>query len=146
MSGFITNTGENYLLDLLCRAQRAPETLYIALIASKEPTKFTTGNELDEPDVDEYARIAYPNSSGNWSERSGEMTNLVEVSSVVVSGNETWPTIRYWGILDAATGGNLLWAGGFNGSITMEEGDQIVFEAGDLTLRTASYLSRVSLI
>lgn len=146
MSGFITNTGENFLLDLVCRAQRAPESYWIALIASQQPTKFTSGTEVDEPDVAEYSRIEYKNYSGAWTERSGEMSNALEVSSVVVSGNEVWPTLRHWGIMDASSGGNLLWAGSFANPIVLHTGDQIVFAPGDITLRTAAYMSRVSLI
>jgi len=145
MSGFITNTGENFLLDLICQAVVAPDTLYVALIVNEEPTKFTTGEELDEPDVGEYARIPYANFSGNWSERSGEMSNLLPIESVQLSGNEVWPTIRHWGLLDAPFGGNLLWAGTFDNPITLEEGDTVLFEPGSITLRTASYMSRVSL-
>lgn len=146
MSGFITNTGENFLLDLICRAVRPPETLWIALIANKEPTKFTVGLELDEPQVSEYERIPYPNSSGNWSARSGEMSNLLAVESAVLSGNEEWPTIRHWGVLNSEQGGDLLWAGSFISPLRLTEGDQVTLPAGSLTLRTAAYSSRVSVI
>jgi hypothetical protein len=146
VSGFITNTGENFLLNLICRDSTAPDMFWLALITRNEPTKFTTGAEIDEPDVNEYARIPYQNVSGNWSARSGEMSNILPARSVVVSGNEVWPTIRHWGILDAQFGGNLLWAGSFDNPINLNEGDWVEFAPGAITLRTASYLSRTSLI
>lgn len=146
MSGFITNTGENFLLELICQGVRPPETLWVALIAANEPTKFTTGDELDEPTVPEYARIPYTNSSGNWSERSGEMSNLLPISSEEVTGNDVWPTISHWGLLDSSIGGNLLWAGSFDNPIVLNAGDRVTFPPGSITLRMSSYTSRVSLI
>jgi len=146
MSGFITTTGENFLLELICRGVQPPETLWLALIANNEPTKFSTGAEIDEPDVTEYARIPYLNQSGNWSERAGQMSNTITVETPPISGNVVWPTIRHWGLLDAEFGGNLLWAGTLDAPITPREGDVIEMPPGTIIIRTASYMSRVSAI
>lgn len=144
MSGFLTSTGENFLLDLISRATQAPAVLYVALIANEPPTHFLSGGELDEPVITQYARAAYANESGNWTERTGEMSNTIQVSWPVVE-TEPWPTINHWGLLDAPESGRLLWAGTFDSPIELDVGDQLVLPPGFITLRTTNYITRVSL-
>ena len=143
MSGFLTGTGENFLLDLICRAVTAPQSYYLALIVNESPTHFLNGSELDEPTNAQYARAEYANSPGNWSERSGEMSNTNTIEFPVVT--EVWPTVRHWGLLDAPESGNLLWAGSFENPIELEEGDRLILPAGAITIRTTNYITRVSL-
>lgn len=145
MSGFITQSGSNFLLDLLCRAIQAPQEYYVALIANTPPTAFSDGITLDEPTIDSYQRIAYANAPGNWSERTEEMSNTYDIAFPVVGADEVWPSIAYWGILDQDQGGQLLWAGSFADVIELEPGDQIVLPAGSITLRTVNYVTRVSM-
>ena len=145
MSGFLTGTGRNYLLDLLCRAVQAPQYYYFALIVNETPTHFLNGSELDEPTIAQYERVAYPNSPGNWSDRTEEMYNTSEIVFPVVEDIEPWPTIRHWGLLDAPESGNLLWAGSFENPIELETGDQLVLPVGSIVLRTTNYITRVSL-
>lgn len=143
MSGFITGSGENFLLDLICRAVTAPQNFYLALMVNEPPSHFLSGSELDEPLVEEYARAEYQNSPGNWSERTGEMFNTTQISFAVAK--TAWPTIRHWGLLDAPESGTLLWAGTFDNPVELEVGDQLTFPVGFITLRTTSYITRVSL-
>lgn len=140
----MTSTGENFLLDLLCRATVAPQVYYVALITSEPPTHFLGGDELDEPTVAQYARAAYANDPGTWSDRTGEMSNTEDIEFPVVV-DEVWPTINHWGLLDAEASGTLLFAGSFDAPIDLAIGDQLVIPAGFLTLRTTNYVSRISL-
>jgi len=143
VSGFLTGTGENFLLDLLCRAVVAPQSYWLALIANETPTHFLNGSELDEPTNSQYARAEYHNSPGNWTERSGEMSNTNVIEFPVIT--EDWPTIRHWGLLDSPESGNLLWAGSFENPIDLEIGDRLILPAGAITIRTTNYITRVSL-
>lgn len=146
MSGFITSTGENFLLDLICGGAKPPPTLWLALICENEPTKFSTGDDIDEPTVSEYVRLPYVNQPGNWSEREGEMSNVIEIATTPLTGNDVWPVIRHWGLLDDEFSGNLLWAGSLEAPMAPVADDVISFPPGTIVIRTASYLSRVSSI
>lgn len=143
MSGFITGAGENFLLDLICRAATPPQNYYLALMVNEPPSHFLSGAELDEPVLNGYARAEYQNSPGNWSARTGEMYNTAPIAFSVAT--EPWPTIRHWGLLDAPESGTLLWAGSFDNPVELDVGDQLTFPVGFITLRTTSYITRVSL-
>jgi len=94
--------------------------------------------------VAQYARAPYNNEPGTWSDRTGEMSNTLDIEFPIVV-DEDWPTINHWGLLDSDASGTLLFAGSFDSPLDLMIGDQLVVPAGFLTLRTTNYISRVSL-
>ena len=79
-------------------------------------------------------------SGSGWSTpSSGSVTNTFQVTYPRASG--TWGNIRYVGIMDAITGGNLLFWGQFNSDKTITEFDTFYIEAEDLTLTLGGGMS-----
>lgn len=143
MSGFITNSGENYLLDLVTGAMNAHPVYYIALITNEPPTQFISGFDLDEPQVADYTRASVLNIPGNWTPPSGEIANLDVIEFSIAE--EDWGIIRHYAICDSQEGGEVLWAGDFEIPVTIEEGDQLIIHPGALVIRATTYRSRVEM-
>jgi hypothetical protein len=143
MSGYITNAGENYLLDLLTgRAAHLPR-YYLALVVSKQPSKFISGAELDEPLAGEYERVVYPNEDAYWTASAGEIHNTVGMA--FPEAVTDWGTVKYWAMCDSPESGDVLWAGAFTLPLVVMAGDRVDLDPGTMTLRVTSYTARVSL-
>lgn len=143
MSGFITNAGENYLLDLVCGRQAFLPAYYVALVINERPSQFIQGWELDEPVNEDYARARYDNIPLGWTDSAGEVSNTLVLSFPQASSN--WGTIRHWAICTAAEGGEVLWAGSLETPLEVHPEDRVTFQPGALTIRATSYATRVSL-
>lgn len=142
-SGFITNAGENYLLDLVCGRQAALPAYYVALIINERPSQFIRGTELDEPRVTDYTRARYDNIPLGWTESSGEVSNTLALTFPMAESY--WGTIRHWAICTEIEGGEVLWAGSVETPFEVHSEDRVSFQPGALTIRATSYSTRVSL-
>lgn len=142
-SGFITNAGENYLLDLVCGRQAFLPAYYVALIVNERPSQFIVGWELDEPLYEDYARARYDNIPLGWTTATGEVSNTLALSFPVAQNS--WGTIRHWAICTSEESGDVLWAGSLETPIEVYATDQVTFPPGALTIRATSYSTRVSL-
>jgi hypothetical protein len=106
---------ENLIIDHLFRSRTWPKptALYAALFTGS-PSDAGGGTEVAGGS---YARVNLPPSDANWkatqggttgnsSGTTGQTSNAVAI--VFPSPTADWGTVSYYGIFDAASGGNLL--------------------------------------
>lgn len=131
MSSF-GNYLENELLDHVwgAAAYTAPVTLYLAL-STADPTDDASG--IAEPGGGSYARLAVANNPTNWPAASGgSKSNGTDMTFVTATAS--WGVITHMAIYDALTGGNMLAHAALTSSKTIDNGDTVIFEIGNLTI------------
>ena len=131
MSSF-GNYLENELLDHVwgAAAYTAPATLYLAL-STADP--LDDGSGLNEPSGGSYARLAVANNLTTWpAATGGSKSNGVDMTFVTATAS--WGVISHMAIFDAVTGGNMLAHAALTSSKTIDNGDTVIFEAGNLTI------------
>lgn len=119
-----SNYLENAILNHFFRntSTTSPTTVYIALYTS-DPTDADTGTEVSGGS---YARQAVTFSAPS----NGVISNSSTITFPVATAN--WGTITHFGIRDASTGGNLLVYGAFETAKTINAGDQLIINPGNL--------------
>jgi hypothetical protein len=106
-----------------------PGTVYIALYTAA-PTDAGGGTEVTGGS---YARVAVTNNATNWPAASpGSKQNGTAFTFPQATAN--WGTVVAFGILDAASGGNLLYWGDLTASKTVENGDTAEFAVSGITI------------
>jgi len=123
---------ENELLDHVWAnaAYAAPATLYLAL-STADPTDDGTG--IAEPGGGSYARLAVANNLTNWPAASGgSKSNGTDMTFVTATAS--WGVITHMAFFDALTGGNMLAHAALTSSKTIDNGDTVIFEIGNLTI------------
>mgnify|MGYP001094525982 CR=1 FL=1 len=117
---------ENKLLDHVFRntAYTSPASVYLALYTSN-PGDDNSGIEVSGGN---YARQAVTFNAPS----GGSITNSADISFPEATAD--WGTVTHFGIMDASTGGNLLWHGALDNSKSILTGDQIIIKAGGLTV------------
>ena len=107
-----------------------PATVYVALYTAT-PSDSGGGTEVSGGS---YARVAVTNNSTNWPAASGgSKSNGTAITFPTPSAN--WGTVTSFGILDASSGGNLLYWGALAANKTINNGDAAPqFAAGALTI------------
>lgn len=117
---------ENALLNHVLRniPLTSPATVYVALFTS-DPTDANTGTEVSGGS---YARQPVTFDPPT----NGSTANSADIEFPVATAN--WGTITHAGIMDAETGGNLLWHQALQTSKLIESGDQFRIPAGQLTV------------
>ncbi len=131
MSSF-GNYLENELLDHVFgnSAYSAPATLYLAL-STADPTD--DGSGLNEPSGGSYARLGVTNNLTNFpAATGGSKSNGVDFTFVTATAS--WGVISHMAIFDAVSGGNMLAHAALTSSKTIDNGDTVIFEAGNLTI------------
>jgi len=122
----MSNYLENKVLDhtLKTTAYTMPTTLYLALYTS-DPTDADTGTEVTGG---AYARQAavFGAAVGGVASNSGVVTFPVATVS--------WGTVTHVGIRDAITIGNLLYSGILSVSQLVGINNQLVFNAGQISI------------
>lgn len=110
---------------------------YVALFLS-DPTDAGVGTEVSGGS---YARIrVYANGGGSpaWNtsvvDGSGYLIDNAD-DIIFATATADWGTITYFGIYDAASGGNLLVHGALTSSKTIASGEDFKFAAGDLNVK-----------
>lgn len=101
-----------------------PTTVYIALFKS-DPTAANTGTEVSGTG---YSRVA----CSFYSASGGNVTN--SANAVFGPAVGSWGTVTHFGILDALTGGNLLFYGTLVASKVISDGDAAQFNVSDLSI------------
>lgn len=120
---------EDALLNAVLRntSYTSPATVYLALLTG-DPTDDASGmsNELSGGS---YARasIAFDAPSG------GSVANTADLEFTNLSGVSVTP-ISHVAILDASSGGNLLFHGALASSKVVPDGEDFVIRAGDLVV------------
>lgn len=118
----------NFLEDAILRATLtgntyAGGTVYVALYSSG-PTEASSATEL--------SGSGYARSSVAFSVTSGTATNTANVTIGPATAN--WSTATGWGIVDASTGGNILYAGNFGVPQTVKDTRSLTFETGKISI------------
>lgn len=123
---------ENELLDHVLRneAYTPPSSVWIAL--------FTADNGLESGDITgevsggAYARMEVGGTSGRdfAVASSGATENSQDITFPTATAD--WGTVTHMAIMDAETGGNVLLHGSLSVSKTVNNGDTVKYNAGDL--------------
>jgi hypothetical protein len=105
----LTNYIENKLIDHIFRTNKWTPTglIYVGLILSGTDFEAGTVSEVSSIGTG-YARVARAPLDANWTApvTNGTTSNVASIQFPGATAD--WGTITYYGIWDAATGGNLL--------------------------------------
>ena len=120
---------ENKILDhiLGTTAYTAPTTVYIGLATAS----FADDNSGTELTGNNYSRV----SAAFDAAASGTADNTAAIEFAAATGS--WGSVGFFGIFDAASGGNLLIHGAFTTAKTIASGDVLKIAAGDLDITAA---------
>lgn len=120
---------ENKLVNLVLRNEpfTPPSTVYLALYTS-DPTDAGTGTEVSGG---AYERQVITFGAPN----DGMSSNDSEILFPIATAN--WGTITHIGLLDAKTGGNLLFHGEITTPKTISTNDQLKINIGDISVTLA---------
>lgn len=135
MSGQLTVWGAGQLLTSYFVGSAEPvENFYLALILAIPPSPYMDGSELDEPQVDDYSRIAIPNDALNWvnDAQPQEIYNVLPAQFITAVSD--WGQIGYWALTNAPTDGFNFIVGNLENPVLIEAGDQAVISEGDLSI------------
>lgn len=128
-------SASNYLeLELLDHAlggadYSRPATVYVSLHTA-DPGETGT-NEVAA--AGNYSRASVTNNATNFPAASaGSKSNGTTITFATPSA--TWGTVTHWGIWDAASSGNLLFAGALSVAKTINSGDGVSIGIGSLTV------------
>lgn len=106
MAGGITENGRNYLLSVGFGGAAVDATYYMALLLT-EPDEDDDGTTINEPSGGSYARASVTNNVTNFPTPTvGVMTNGTDVTFATATAD--WGLIKYVGICDAVSAGDLL--------------------------------------
>lgn len=104
-------------------------TTYVGLFTTTPTIPAGTGGVEVSTSGTAYARVAL---GGDWgAAASGTLTNSTAITFPTATAS--WGTIVGFGIFDAATAGDLLWAGTLTTSLTVNGADTFSFPASSLT-------------
>jgi len=136
MSDAISNYLENAAMNhLFGKATLTAPTVYLVLIDESldgAPTDADTGTTLadKEPQGASYVRKA--TVAGDWgSAASGALTNTAAFE--FVEAQESWGQITHVALVDASSGGNMLWYGAVQTPRTIGQGVVAKISAGAIT-------------
>lgn len=129
---------ENKVLDHVLgnTAFTQPTTLYLGLWTADDGLE--SGTITSEVSGGSYARqdIDVDGSSGAFDTSSGgSSSNTQTITFPAATAN--WGTITHVAVMDASTGGNVLFHGAVTTSKTIESGDTFQVSAGNLTISLA---------
>ena len=143
LEGRMSDYLENKLIDFIFRGQNytLPVNLYVALYS----TPIRDYLDAEELSGEGYARVAVPRTLLSWAATQGPgITEPSGGTSGMTSNNipvqfpvarSEWGTATWWGILDAPTGGNMLFYGELLFPRTIYPGDMpITFQPGDMMI------------
>ena len=125
MSNFL----ENALINATLRntTYTSPTVVYVGLYTT-DPTDANTGTQVTGGS---YARQAATFGAPS----NGASTTTADITFPTATAD--WGTIPYFGIFDAVSAGNMLYHGALNDSKTIQTGDILKIETGNLTVTLA---------
>jgi hypothetical protein len=125
MSNFL----ENALINATLRntSYTSPAVVYVGLYTT-DPTDANTGTQVTGGS---YARQA----STFGAPADGGSTTTADITFPTATAD--WGTIPYFAIFDAVSAGNMLYHGALNNSKTIQTGDILKIETGNLTVTLA---------
>lgn len=116
-------------------AVTAPATVYIAL-STAAYSDAATGSSMTEVSGGAYARVAVTNNTTNWPAATGTSpaTKSNGTAFTFPTATASWGTILSFYIVDAASGGNVLYGGDLTTSKAIASGDTATFAASSITV------------
>jgi hypothetical protein len=141
MSGLLTLNGAQVMLtSVFGGGGTPPESFYMALIRTVEPSPYITGEELDEPDDVGYARVPILNTAETWvvDDATPNVVTMV-VPATFQAATEDWGTVSYWALTDAATGGECYLVGKLERPLIVNDGDTVSIEAYELDVEIGPF-------
>lgn len=120
----------NQLMNHVLRSVPYPDpaAVYLALFTDMTNVE-EAGNLANELSGNGYARKVI---SGLPAASAGSITNDVAITFAPTTGD--WTTVVGWAVMDAETGGNVLYAGTLTTARTFLTGDTPYIAAGTLTI------------
>lgn len=131
---------ERLLLDAVLGGQSfpVPTDVYLALFTTGTLDDDSTGSVpgADEVAGGSYARLTITNNLANFpaATGSGPATKQNGATFTFPEATADWGTVTQWALVDAATGGNILYFGSFDVPKAILTGDTASFPAGNLTI------------
>ena len=137
MAGSKSNYFENAILKHIFgdTSYSVPATLYVGLWDNSVTLSDTsTGASAGEVETSGtgYGRVAVTNDDTKWTVTDNVVENAADVTFATATAD--WGTINQFAILDATTGGNILFWSTLAVSKTVTTGDTVRFNAGDITI------------
>lgn len=140
----MSNYLENKLIDAMFRGQAftMPANIHIALFTAG-PDDGAAGTEVSGGS---YARVAVASSLANWAGTQAAASTTASTGTTGTTSNNSavtfpaptanWGTITHFALMDAASGGNVLFYGSLNTNKTVNSGDAAPqFAAGALSVQ-----------
>lgn len=135
MPGRLTVWGASQLLTTyFSQTTTPPPSLYLALVKDVAPTPYISGSELDEPDNEDYARVAIESSLAYWFNDSTPQEIYNAQAAAFTTAVTRWGKISYWALCNAQLGGYNMLVGDLVNPVIVEIGDQPVFSPSDLSI------------
>jgi hypothetical protein len=135
MPGRLTVWGaEQLLTTYFGQGTEPPPDFYLALIRETAPNPYITGSELDEPEAEDYQRVALSNDLEGWANDSQPQEIYNAVPHQFITAQSDWGMIRYWALTNAPVDGYNLIVGDLETPVLIVAGDQVSFEEGDLSV------------
>ena len=130
----LTNYLENKLIDHIFRTSSytKPTSLYVGLITGIADAE---AGSITEVSGGSYARVARAPLDANWNASTSNGTTSNSATIQFPAATTDWGTCTYFGIWDAATGGNLLIYAPLTAARTITNGTTPSFGAGALTFQ-----------
>lgn len=126
---------ENKVLDYLLRGEVfAVPNLYVALMTSSNGLESNTPAAQTEVGTSGtgYARVAVPSYTGFSAATSGQSSNVSTFEFPVAQTD--WGTISHAALMDAETGGNVIWWSALSAPRVVYSGDTIRFAPNTLSI------------
>ena len=133
-SDYLENKVLDHVLNSPGSAYTAPTTLYLGLFintSGNAATNLEAGTLTDEIVGNSYARVAVTFAAA----ATGSCTTDATVTFAAATG--TWGTVTHLAVMDAASGGNVLFWGALTTPKLIESGDTMQFVSGNVTITLA---------
>jgi len=131
----LSDSAEKLVLDYLMTAGSVtrPTAWYVALYTSA-PNDASTGSSGGT----EVSGNGYSRQSVTFAAASspGGTTTSTNAQSFTASGGD-FGTVTHMAIIDASSGGNMIWHGALTTSRVVSDGDTLTFSAGNIALTLA---------
>jgi len=123
-----TNYLENALMNHIFQnvTYTPPSKVYLALFTTDPGDTGSQDNEL--PSGNGYSRTEVIFSDAS----NGAVSNTQAV--IFPQATSDWPTVTHVGIMDAPSGGNMLYTGSLTSPVTIVSGDSLRIDIGNLTI------------
>lgn len=131
-SAYYQNKALDNVLGSSGTAYTPPGTVYIAL-SNASFASTATGTALNEVSGTGYSRVAVLNNTTNWPNASGGIKSNGTVFTFAAA-SASWGTVLSFYIVDAPSGGNIVYGADLATSRTINSGDTASFAVGSITL------------